>query len=350
MMTDHRNVADQPELGTCMSINRQPSSQQMASWKRLGHRLAATALALAGAAFLVVGSAEARVGSAKNFGSRGAKTQTTPPTTNTAPKAAQPVQKSATTAGAAQTAGSAAKSGGFMSKFGGIGGLLAGGLIGAALASMFGLGGGLSAMLGMLLQVALIGGLIYLAISFFRRRSASSTSPAVATASAASGLARTSLAQQPYQQAPAGAFTGTDGTTPLTIGEADFNAFEKMLTEIQTAYGREDEATMRALTTAEMLGYLGEDVNANMDKGVRNELTNVKLLQGDLSEAWSEGDSDYASVAMRYSLLDVTLDRKTGKVISGSHTQPEEVTEFWTFVRPRNASVNAWKLSAIQQS
>jgi hypothetical protein len=35
----------------------------------------------------------------------------------------------------------------------------------------------------------------------------------------------------------------------------------------------------------------------------------VKLLQGDVAEAWREGDDDYATVAMRYSMVDRTLDR-----------------------------------------
>ena len=306
------------------------------------------ALALAGAAFLVVNDAEARTGKGGSIGSRGSKTHEAAPTTNTAPKAAAPMQRSATTAGATSTAAGAAKSGGFMSKFGGLGGILAGGLIGAALMSMFGLGGGLAGMLGMLLQVALIAGVIFLVVNFIRNRRAPSNGPAMAQAGAAE---RQTLApQQPYQNTPAGAFNGTAGTTALTLGEVDFNAFGTLLAEIQTAYGREDEPTMRSLTTPEMLGYLGEDVNANMDKGVRNQLSDVKLLQGDLSEAWSEGDSDYATVAMRYSLIDVMLDRKSGKVVSGSTTVPEEVTELWTFVRPRRASVNAWKLSAIQQA
>ena len=136
----------------------------------------------------------------------------------------------------------------------------------------------------------------------------------------------------------------------MSLTEADFNAFEKMLTEIQMAYSNEDEAAMRALTTPEMLGYLGEDVNTNMDKGLRNELSGIKLLQGDLSESWTEHGQDFATVAMRYSIIDTMVDRKTGKLVSGSKTQPEEVTEVWTFVRPARASVNAWKLSAIQQS
>ena len=181
--------SDQSELGFLMVFSRRPSAKWAAAkrasakWaftKWVGRRIVGTVLALAGAAFLVVGSAEARVGSAKNFGSRGAKTFTTPPSTNTAPKAAQPVQRSATQAGASQSAAKPS----FMSRFGGLGGLLAGGLIGAALASMLGLGGGLAGMLGFILQAALIGGLIYLAVQFFRRRSGAAAGPSVATASA----------------------------------------------------------------------------------------------------------------------------------------------------------------------
>lgn len=315
---------------------------------RLGRRIAGAALVLAGAAFLVVGSAEARTGKSGSFGSRGSKTFDSAPSTSTAPKGAAPVQRSATQAGASQTAAATTRQGGFMSRFGGLGGLLAGGLIGAALMSMFGLGGGFAAMLGFILQMALIAGVVFLVINFLRNRRAANAGPALAQA----GAQRQTLApQSPYQaSAPAGGFGGTAATTPIELTEGDFNAFEKMLTEIQTAYGREDEASMRSLTTPEMLGYLGEEVNENMDKGVRNELSDVKLLQGDLAEAWSEGDKDYATVAMRYSLIDVVVDRKTGAVVSGSRTTPDEVTEHWTFVRPRNASVNAWKLSAIQQA
>jgi predicted lipid-binding transport protein (Tim44 family) len=69
-------------------------------------------------------------------------------------------------------------------------------------------------------------------------------------------------------------------------------------------------------------------------------------LQGDLAEAWREGDTDYASVAMRFSIIDRTLDRATGRVVAGSD-QPQEVVEVWTFLRPRGGT---WMLSAIQQT
>ena len=75
-------------------------------------------------------------------------------------------------------------------------------------------------------------------------------------------------------------------------------------------------------------------------------MSDVKLLQGDLAEAWREGETDFASVAMRFSLVDKTLERGTGRLVSGSE-KPIEATEVWTFVRPRGSN---WELSAIQQT
>jgi predicted lipid-binding transport protein (Tim44 family) len=94
-----------------------------------------------------------------------------------------------------------------------------------------------------------------------------------------------------------------------------------------------------------MVSYFTGDLEANKARNQINKVSDLKLLQGDLAEAWREGDTDYASVAMRYSLVDKTFDRATNRLVSGG--QPEEVTEVWTFVRPRGAN---WELSAIQQT
>ena len=37
---------------------------------------------------------------------------------------------------------------------------------------------------------------------------------------------------------------------------------------------------------------------------------------------------------MRFSLVDKTIERTTGRLVDGSE-QPTEATEVWTFVRPR---------------
>jgi predicted lipid-binding transport protein (Tim44 family) len=95
-----------------------------------------------------------------------------------------------------------------------------------------------------------------------------------------------------------------------------------------------------------MLSYYAEELSENASRGVVNQINDVKLLQGDLAEAWREGDKEYASVAMRYSLRDRYVDRATGKAADGSDA-PQEATEVWTFMRTHGGS---WLLSAIQQT
>ena len=114
------------------------------------------------------------------------------------------------------------------------------------------------------------------------------------------------------------------------------------LGQIQTAYGREDLGTLRRLVTPEMLSYFSEDLAANASRGVRNEISDVQLLQGDLAEAWSEGATQYATLAMRFSLNDRLVSRDNGQMVEGG---PQEVTELWTFMRSRGGH---WILSAIQ--
>ena len=50
------------------------------------------------------------------------------------------------------------------------------------------------------------------------------------------------------------------------------------------------------------------------------------------------------SGGLRYSLIDKTIERATGKITEGSDA-PQEVTDVWTFVRRPGSQ---WELSAIQ--
>ena len=134
------------------------------------------------------------------------------------------------------------------------------------------------------------------------------------------------------------------GTDEVGLTPEDFNAFEKVLGEVQGAYSAEDLARLRRQVTPEMLSYFSEELSANASKGVVDRVSDVKLLQGDLAEAWREGDTDYATVAMRFSLNDETVDRDSGRVVQGG---PDEATEIWTFMR---AGGGHWLVSAIQQS
>jgi predicted lipid-binding transport protein (Tim44 family) len=70
-------------------------------------------------------------------------------------------------------------------------------------------------------------------------------------------------------------------------------------------------------------------------------------LQGDLAEAWYEDSAAYATVAMRFAMTDVTLNRTNGQVVAGNPQQPEESVEIWTF--RREGAGRPWVLCGQQQ-
>ena len=302
---------------------------------------------------ITISAADARVGGGGSSGSRGSRTYSAPPSTTTAPNAAQPMNRTFTQPGSpgmgAPAAAGAAK-GGFFNRPGMMGGMLGGlamGFLGAGLFGMlFGGGlfsglGGLSSIIGLLLQIGLIVIVVRLAMSWWQRRHTPASAYATGPAPAADGPG----AQTTFRSGLSGFGLGSS-QPPLEIQPADYEAFERLLGEVQAAWSNEDVAKLHTLATPEMVSYFSKDLAENKTNNDVNKVTDVKLLQGDLAEAWREGETDYASVAMRFSLVDKTLERTTGRVVSGSDT-PIEATEVWTFARRRGSD---WELSAIQQT
>jgi len=129
--------------------------------------------------------------------------------------------------------------------------------------------------------------------------------------------------------------------------QADRDAFERLLGEVQDAFGREDYASLRERTTPEVMSYLAEELSQNATQGRRNQVSATRLLQADVGEAWREGEVDYATAALRYESIDVITDRASGAVVEGDPNAPTQTTELWTFARQAGLP---WKLSAIQEA
>jgi predicted lipid-binding transport protein (Tim44 family) len=140
---------------------------------------------------------------------------------------------------------------------------------------------------------------------------------------------------------------GAAKAAQVTIGQADFEAFERLLAQVNDAWTRNDMSALGRIATPEVVQIFRDDLADLAQRGWKNETTATKLEQGDLSEAWSEGAREYATVAMRYSMLDVTREVATGRVVEGNPTERGMGTEVWTFVRVQGG---AWSLSAIQQA
>lgn len=313
----------------------------------------ASVIAMCLAVFAMVAEpADAR----RNFGSRGSRTAVAPPPTAVAPKQVAPVQRSTTERPApAQAAGASRPGAAQPNKFGGlakglIGGLVAGGLLGMLMGNGFGAFNG-SGILMALLQVAMIGGLIWFALRLFRRRSVA--------APAGAGMAQ--FAGAPFSGANQGGFPAQGGfaaeprsmaaatvvSHELAITRDDQKSFEHLLMEVQEALSAEDYARLRACSTPEVMSYLAEELSQNATRGLRNEISAIKLLEAEVAEAWSEGAEDYATIAMLYERIDVMRDRQSGVAVEGDADHPSRSTELWTFVR---CAPHSWRLSAIQQA
>ncbi len=307
------------------------------------------------------GLALARPGFGGSAGSRGSRTYSAPPPTSVAPLAAQPMQRSLTPRsepapglgqpGLAQPGFGQPAFGGGMSRRGMFTSGLLGGLLGAGIGGMLfghgmfgGLDGGTS-ILGLLLQI----GLVVLVVRWLMRRFGQPALARVPGGAPGGGLG--GMFGGMMRTMSPGRAGGPDGGAAsrgvaLTVAREDYQAFEQVLRNVQAAWSNADLPALQRLATPEMVSYFAEQLAEQASRGVRNVVSDVRLDRGDLSEAWSEQSREYATVAMRFSMLDVTRDG-SGSVVDGSVSERVTVTELWTFLRSRGGQ---WLLSAIQQA
>lgn len=235
-----------------------------------------------------------------------------------------------------------------------LGGLVAGGLIGHFLGHGGGYGygagyGGGGGFLASIIQLLVIGGLIWFAVSFFRRRQGGGTSfGGTSFGGPASGPSPFGGFQgtgyEPQPQAWGGGASG--GRADIQVTPSDQAAFERILLDVQDAYSQEDHQRLRELCTPEIVSYFSEELAQNAASGVRNDVSATRLNSAEVSEAWSENGVDYATVALRYESVDVMRSRSTGAVVGGSTARTQTI-EYWTY---RRDATGTWKLSAIQES
>ncbi|CAA7620649.1 conserved membrane hypothetical protein [Candidatus Terasakiella magnetica] len=334
--------------------------------------LVALTLVLAG-----VGDALAKAGrtsgsSGGSLGSRGSRTvdrpmertltppppqsgvrNTTPPTPQAAPRPgavdAQPLAPGGAQAlrpGGALAGGAMAQSPSFFQRNPFMAGM-AGGLVGAGIGSMlFGHSPAMAAasdaapgasFLGLLLQLAIVGGLIWLLVRMFRRRQPAEANP----------YARDSSPMQVEPMVVAGPPRIARIEKEFEPQMGDQEAFTEILIGVQRAWSEGDLVGLKRFATPEVVSWLSEDLSRNASQGHINKVENVALLKGDVSESWSENGFDYVTAVLTFQCVDYTTRADNGAMVEGNLTVPVQHTEAWTFVRGANGG--RWLLSAIEQ-
>jgi predicted lipid-binding transport protein (Tim44 family) len=298
----------------------------------------------------------ARAGGGGSMGSRGSRSYTPPRSTpGPAPVSPSPGSRQLNTPSA--PAPSPFGGGGFLRS-------MAGGLVGGMLGAMLfrslgfaggGTGGGVGGGIG-LMDIVLIGALLYGIYWFIkRRRTAANAEPPAGTyyrESSPVDVGRTAPPMQAYE--PTGQESDVEAGL-RHIRQMDPSFDEKRFTDgcldhffrIQGAWASRDMSGSGNLLTDEMFGTLTREAEQLKAKRQINRLENIAVRSVEITEIWQEGGSDFITVKLYANLLDYTVDEQAGQVVAGSRTEPVKFNEYWTFTRP--VGDNPWKLSAINQ-
>jgi predicted lipid-binding transport protein (Tim44 family) len=239
---------------------------------------------------------------------------------------------------------------------GGLAGFALGGLLGSMLFGGHGMGGGIG-----MLEILLLAGGAFLLFRMMRNRQ-STPEPSYGQGGGG-GQWQSQPQPQPYQatsyQAPA---------QPVQIGSSDLDrgianirqmdagfdpvrfsdTASDIFFKVQAGWMNRDMREAAAVVTPEMSDILQKDCDRLRGQGRVNRLENIAVRSVDVTEAWQESGQDFVTVHFLASLLDFTVDERSGQVVEGNRSEPVKFEEFWTFVRP--VGPNPWRLTAIQQA
>ena len=231
---------------------------------------------------------------------------------------------------------------------------VAGGFLGSMLFSGISHGMGTGGFGGSgfgLIEIILIGGILYFLYSYFKRkRQAESAAAYYQTGAAPSVEQKTPYAPSIQQKGPADDVeTGLRHIRQLDPS-FDENKFSDLCMDnffkIQGAWTNRDMTSAKNILTEEMFGILQKDADTLRTEMKINKLDNIAVRSVEMTEAWQEGGQDFITVRFMANLLDYT-ESESGQLLSGSKTEPVKFVEYWTFTR--SAGSNKWQLSAINQ-
>jgi predicted lipid-binding transport protein (Tim44 family) len=108
-----------------------------------------------------------------------------------------------------------------------------------------------------------------------------------------------------------------------------------------------DLSGLAALVHAEMAGYFARDLPTSPSRAGATRPATRSWSRAICPKRGARREREYATVAMRFSLVDVTRRLSDGAVVEGDPDRRTEAVELWTFTRVQGGP---WTLSAIQQT
>lgn len=226
-----------------------------------------------------------------------------------------------------------------------IGNLLFGG---RAYAGPMGYGGGLG-----LLDLVIIGALIYFGYRYFvRRRGGQSIhyEENLRDNYRQHGAPHYGGSRQPYISELNEVERGLEEIRrfdPSFNTETYLETVEDLFFRVQAAWMNRSLDGVENMLTREMGDYFGGEFARMKHEHIINRLENIAVREVEPAEVWRESSRDFITVLITASLLDYTVDDKTGKLVKGDKLNPVKFQEFWTFTR--DTGNRLWQLAGINQ-
>jgi predicted lipid-binding transport protein (Tim44 family) len=229
-------------------------------------------------------------------------------------------------------------------------------LFGGLAHAMGGLGGFGGSGIG-LIEILLIGGLLFFVYRMFKKKKEQENY--AYERSGASGNQQGTPAAYDIPRAAEPQISNQPSDTEQGLqhirqmdGAFDETRFREQVTDlffkVQSAWGNRDLGIAAGVLTEEMRSALQGDVNELKSKRQINRIENIAVRNVELTEAWQESGQDFITVLFTANVLDYTVDETSGSLVAGSKTDPVKFEEFWTVTRP--VGNNPWRLSAINQA
>lgn len=114
-----------------------------------------------------------------------------------------------------------------------------------------------------------------------------------------------------------------------------------LYTDMQSCWERQDWEPMRAHLTDDLFSQMGRQLNELVQRGQINKMERIAVMDVALMNFYQDEQFDNLTLRLQTRLVDYTIDRRTGKVVSGDPKREKFMTYDWTMVRTLGTQTTA---------
>jgi predicted lipid-binding transport protein (Tim44 family)/ribosomal protein L37E len=111
--------------------------------------------------------------------------------------------------------------------------------------------------------------------------------------------------------------------------------------DMQRCWERQDWEPMRAHLTDDLFSQMGRQLNELVTRGQINKMERIAVMDVSLMSFHQDEQFDNLTLRLQTRLVDYTIDRRTGKVVSGDPKREKFMTYDWTMIRTLGTKTTA---------